>query len=379
MGEEIRVGLVGLGYIGRIHAQAYAHLPLLFGEEAVNAKLHCILRTHSGDEPRLIAALGHPLETSSLSTFNDQEPNLVDICSPNAFHLQQIKDVLPTKPHLYCEKPIGLNLAEAREIAALSAAAQVLTHTAFVYRYYPAVRALKALLAAGALGEIYNFRMHYFHNSYMDPARPISWRLKRAIAGGGALADLGIHLIDMLLYVLGEVQWVRCTTDTFIRQRPIKSGSLEMEIVDVDDWALCMVGLACGSRGVLEVTRLSGGAGNSLRFEIFGSLGSASFDLGQPEHACYYDQKRHQMIIGEHTLPPLKDERPLASILPPHKMSMGHFRDAHAASIYDFLLDIQEGKESSANFHQAVKAQEVLEAAYRSAETDGGKVQLPLP
>jgi predicted dehydrogenase len=140
-----------------------------------------------------------------------------------------------------------------------------------------------------------------------------------------------------------------------------------------------MMGLESGPQGVLEVTRLSGGMGDSMRFEVFGSLGSAVFDLSQPTHASYYDQKRRQTMTGDQDFPTPEGERPLSQIMPAPKMSMGFFRDAHSASIYDFLLNIREGKTSSADFQAAAKAQEILEAAYGSAKNNGEKIQLPLP
>jgi len=379
MDKQIRVGIIGLGFIGKVHAAAYTAIPQLFGEGAVKAELAAVLRTHTGDEPSLIASLGNPLETTDMRAFINQDLDLVDVCSPNNFHLQQIKDVLHAKPHIYCEKPIALDLAQAREMKHLAHEAGVLTHTAFTYRYYPAVRQLKSILSAGVLGEVFNFRVHYFHNSYMDPLRPISWRLKWATSGGGALADLGIHVIDMLRYFLGEVQWVRCETDTFIKSRPLKAGSNEMSSVDVDDWALCNIGLESGPRGVLEVTRMSGGVGDSMRFEVYGSKGSAVFDLSQPDHVLFYDQGLKNTSFGHLDLPTPEGERPLAHIYPSHKLTMGHFRDSHTASIYDFLLNIREGKHSSTDFHAAVKAQEILEAAYLSSRNDGEKIQLPIP
>lgn len=378
MKDQIRVGIIGLGFIGKVHAGVYAALPQLFGENAVNAKLVAALRTHSGNDPDLMASLGKPLETTDMREFLSQDLDLVDICSPNAYHLPQIQEVLKHKTHIYCEKPIGLDLAQALEISRLADAAGVLTHTAFTYRYYPGVRQLKSILAAGVLGEIFNFRVHYFHSSYMDPFRPISWRLKWATSGGGALADLGIHIIDMVRFILGDVNWVRCITNTFIKQRPVKAGSNEMDSVDVDDWALCMLGLESGPQGVLETTRYSGGLGDYMRFEVFGSRGSAIFDLNQPSHASFYDHKRKQTIFGHLDFPTPECERPLSQIVSVPKLSVGFFRDAHTASIYDFLLNIREGKKSSSDFHTAVKAQEILEASYMSAKNDGEKIQLPL-
>ena len=248
------------------------------------------------------------------------------------------------KVHLYIEKPLGLNLVHARKIAAAARNAGILSHTAFMMRYFPGVQQAKAVIASGALGEIYNFRAQYFHNSYMDPKRPTSWRLQNALSGGGALADLGVHIIDMMRYLMGEASWVQCRTRTFISQRPDLPGSNRTVPVDVDDWALCTIGLENGAQGCIEVTRLSGGLGNSTRMEVFGSQGSVVFDIDHPLRCAYYD----------------------------------HFVDAHTACIYDFLLRIRAGKPSSLNFDDAVKTQEILEAAYLSASQDSDTIQLPL-
>ena len=111
--------------------------------------------------------------------------------------------------------------------------------------------------------------------------RPISWRLQKAVSGGGALADLGIHMIDMANYLLGEAAWISCRTRTFIAARPTAAGSSQMAPVDVDDWALCLLGMKNQAEGSIEVTRMSGGLGDSCRIEIFGSKGSVEIDFSQ--------------------------------------------------------------------------------------------------
>lgn len=377
--EKIRVGIIGLGFIGKIHAMTYHALPQIFGKNCPKARIAAVLRTHTGDQKDFLDSLGSPLETTRMEEFLGQDLDLVDICSPNFYHQDQVINVLHKKPHIYCEKPLGFNLEHARRMTAAAEIAGVLTHTAFTYRYLPAVWQAKAILASGMLGEIFNFRAHYFHNSYMDPLRPISWRLQKAIAGGGALADLGIHIMDMTRFLLGDVDWIRCNTRTFIKQRPAQAGSQQMANVDVDDWANCMLRMKNGAVGALEVTRLSGGMGDSTRMEIFGSRGSVIVDIQQPEKASFDDQYRKRHISSPEDFPNPPGERPLIQIYPPRKLSMGHFRDSHTASIMDFLLNIQEKKESSANFRNAEKAQEILEAAYLSAQSDGEKITLPLP
>ena len=377
--SHLRVGIIGFGNIGKVHAHCYQSIPHCFTEPKVQAQIVSVLRSGLGRDAEILRSLGSPLETTSMEEFLSQDLDLVDICSPNGFHNEQVKAALDKRVAVYCEKPLGLNLDQARESTQAAKKTGVLTHTAFTMRYVPAVEQAKAILAAGVLGEIFNFRIHYFHNSYMDPARPMSWRLRKATSGGGSLADLGIHMIDMVGYLLGDVSWVKCRTRTFIVQRPVAAGSSQMAPVDVDDWALCMLGLKNQAEGTIEVTRMSGGMGDSCRIEVFGSQGSIEIDYSQSGSVKYYDQRRKQYQLGSQGFPAPTGERPLGEVLPLPKFSLGWFKDTHLGSIFNFLLNIHEHKESSANFDAALKAQEILEAAYLSAGRNTEKINLPLP
>ena len=167
--SPLRVGIIGFGYIGKVHAHCYQSLPHCFPESKIQAQIVSVLRSGLGRDAEFLRSLGSPLETTSMEEFLSQNLDLVDICSPNEFHHEQVKAALEKGLAIYCEKPLGLNLDQARESALAAKSAGVLTHTAFTMRYVPAVQQAKAILAAGALGEIFNFRIHYFHNSYMDP------------------------------------------------------------------------------------------------------------------------------------------------------------------------------------------------------------------
>lgn len=376
--KKIKVGLIGLGFIGKVHAQAYRSIPFCFPEAPVEVEIAAVLRTSTGRDQEFLASLGNPFVTTDTDAFYAKGLDLVDICTPNYLHLEQAREAAQHGCHLYIEKPLGLNLDHARQIASAADEAGVLTHTAFMKRYYPAVRQAKAIIAAGLIGKITNFNVQYYHNSYMDPLRPISWRLKQAPSGGGALADLGVHIIDMARYLLGEADWVRCHTRTFIKQRPVVKGSKEMDVVDVDDWALCTVGMQSGAIGTIETTRMSGGLGDRNRIEIFGSAGSVVVDLDDPLHCRYYDQFTQRTHFGALNLELPDGERDTKRFWPPAKMSLGSFLDAHTACIIDFLHCINDGQESMVNFQDAVRTQEILESAYRSAQKDAEKITLPI-
>jgi predicted dehydrogenase len=376
--KTLNVGLIGLGFIGKVHAHAYESIPYCFSNPKVNARLAAVLRSGTGRDQELLKNLGGPLETADPAEFFAQDLDLIDICSPNYLHLEHIIAAADKKRHIYCEKPLALNLKEAHLMVDKTNQAGVLTHSAFVMRYYQAARQARAILASGALGEIYNFRAYLFHNSYMDPQRPISWRLQHALSGGGALADLGVHCIDFVRNLLGDAEWVQCRTRTLISSRPKSAGSSEMMPVDVDDWALCTLGMKNGAQGVVETTRMGGGISDTSRLQVFGSRGSLEIDFLRPHNVLYYDLKRKQTLSGAQDFPAVEGERPMSEIYPPAKLTLGDFNDTHFASIMDFLLNIQENKPSALNFESALKAQEILEAAYLSAGRNGETIQLPL-
>jgi predicted dehydrogenase len=378
MPERLNVGLVGLGYIGKIHATAYKNIPLCFSEPPVTANLQAVLRSQLKTELALMDELGIELRTTDPQAFYAAPLDVVDICTPNVLHLDQATAAIQHNLPVYCEKPLAMDLAEARRMAAMAREAGVLTHVAFVLRYVPAVQQMKALLEADAIGEVLNFRAIMFHSSYLDPQRPMSWRLRDSDSGGGAFADLGAHLIDLTHYLLGSVQSVSAWMRTVIKERPKAKGSEERERVDVDDWAHCRLILEDGIPGHLEATRMAAGASEATVFEVYGRKGSLHFRIAEPSHVNFYDLETGRWNVGAIDAPEPSGERPLKELWPSGKYSQGLMTDAHLASAYDFLQCIVEGKPSNLGFDAGLAVQEVLEASYRSADRGGEQIDLPL-
>lgn len=374
----INIGLIGFGFIGKLHAKAYQSIPYCFPDSEVCADIKAVLRTKTSEDSQFTKALHIKKVTSDPDVFFSQSLDLVDICTPNMLHLDQVQEALKHVKNIYCEKPLGRSLSEARSMFESSQKPDVRTHTAFTTRYIPAFRQMKAIIENGGIGEPYHFHAHWFHSSYLDPKRPMSWRLRKADSGGGALADLGIHLFDQIRFMMGEMDWVQCNTRTFITRRPVYAGSENFEIVDVDDWALCTMGMKCGATGSVEVTRVSGGSSESNEFEIIGSQGTVKVNLDNPLSAQYFNARRNQWLVGVQDFPPPVGIRPIEKLWPPSKQSLGFGLNDHMASELDFLLNIEEKKESSLNFATALAAQEILEAAYISASKHGARISLPL-
>jgi len=374
----LNIGLIGFGFIGKLHANAYHSIPYCFAHPAVTAHIQAVLRSNPGGDQEFIRSLNIDMVTSQVEEFYSQPLDAVDICTPNVFHREQALEAIRQKKHLYCEKPLGRTLADAQAIAESARKSGLITHSAFMMRYVPAIRQMKSIIENGGIGQPYHFRAHMVHSSYLDKLRPMSWRLRHAAAGGGALADLGIHMMDLIRFLLGEVAWVQCQTRTFITERPTAAGSATMETVDVDDWALCNLGMQNGSTGFIETTRISGGTSESSGIEIIGSQGTVKVDFENQMAVDFFDAKRKQWLIGPQDFPPPTGLRTIEQLWPASKQSLGYMLNAHLASAYDFLQCIQENKPSMLNFDTALAAQEILEAAYLSASKSSQRINLPL-
>jgi predicted dehydrogenase len=373
--KKLNLGLIGFGYIGKIHTLAYRAIPLCHPQPAVMANLKALLRSRLDTDVEAMQEASFEMATSSPDEFFAQPLDIVDICTPNELHLEQCQRAFQAGMAVYCEKPLASTLKEARILAEGARKSGVITQVAFVMRYLPAIRQMKALIEAGELGQVFQFRAHMFHGSYLDPDRPMSWRLRRSQSGGGAFMDLGAHLVDMTHYLLGSVASVRATMRTLIGERYTSKGSERKEKVDVDDWMVATLELSSGAVGVIEVTRMAAGASQASGFEVYGSQGALIYTESNPDSVRYYNLKRGEWVNGPAKVPLVVGERPIEQLWPSGKYSQGFMTNAHLAAEYDLLLNVAEKRPSQIDFKAAADAQAVIEAAYLSAER-GGEVYI---
>lgn len=378
MTKKIRLGLIGLGYIGRIHVLAAQSSLLCHSELPVEVEYVSLLTTNPEKNEPLARAVGISHVTSDLEAFLD--PNhidAVDICTPNNLHFHQAQAALSRGFPVYLEKPMTVNSEEAGILLELARSRKLANQVALTYRFYPAVIRAKAYIEQGIIGDVISARAHLFHSSYLNPLRPTSWRLQRDKSGGGALADLGVHMMDALLYLVGDVKSIRASVKTVVGERPAASGAPEKVPVDVDDWAMVELEFCSGAVGVLEASRVFSGRDGSF-IEVFGTRGSVVVDGNDPDWPTV-----HVFETGTHsrglpvTLDPLKKE--ILSLVPGPKMSVGPMVNSHMASLLRFGLAVQRGEvtyNGAPDFAAGYRCQVLLEAAYDSAESGGTRVNV---
>lgn len=369
--DTIGIGMVGCGMIGRVHALGYRDLALMYPGQlpAVHLTAVCTSRPETACAAAAEAGFGAWC-TDLAELLARDDVDVVDCVAPNYLHHRVVLAAIAAGKHVYCEKPLALDGAQAREIAHAAGRGGVWVGMVFNYRFVPAVMRARQLAEAGALGEVYSFRAAYLHSGYQDPLRPMSWRLRREQAGGGALVDLGSHAIDLIRHLLGEFAAVRATACTYIKERPARKGAAEMEPVTVDDAAWLQARLVSGAVGTIEASRFATGMVDDLRFEIHGERGALRFGLMDPNWLYWYDATRPGGAFGGErgwTRLETVQHYPGAAV-PPARAPVGWARTL-AENQAAFLRAVARGERPQPDVTDGLRVQLVLDAAYESART----------
>jgi predicted dehydrogenase len=384
MERQLRVGMVGYAFMGAAHSQAWRTVNRFFDLPlAVRMSVVC-----GRSEPAVAdaaARLGWAAHTTDWrSVVEDPEIDLVDICSPGDTHAEIALAALAAGKHVLCEKPLANSVAEATEMAAAATRTTgVRVMCGFNYRRTPAVALMRQLVAEGRIGTLHHVRAVYLQDWIVDPAFPLVWRLRKEIAGSGALGDIGAHIVDLTQFVTGRaITSVSALTSTFVRSRPLPSESSGLAAaglsadrdgtafgeVTVDDAALFLAQLDGGAVATYEATRFATGHKNGLRIELNGSAGSLVFDFERMNELAFYDRARPGREGGFTRILVTESDHPfMAAWWPPgHGIGYEH-TFTHQAR--DLIAAIAAGEDPAPSFADALGVQLVLDAVERSARS----------
>lgn len=369
--KKIGIGLIGYGGIGKIHTLSYKDIGMYYPGHLPEIDLAAVCTSKPETAQKAAREGGfRKWYTEAAELIQDDDITIIDCSLPNFAHKSVLLQAIAAGKPIYCEKPLAMNAAEAREITVAAQQAGVPIGMTFNYRFLPAIMRAYSLIQDGALGQIYRFQAEYLHTGYEDPQRPLSWRLDHAKSGGGALADLGAHAIDLMRYLLGEFEAVRALTRTFVFERPLKSGVQKTGKVTVDDAAWLQVHLQNGGIGTIEASRFATGILDELRFEVCGEKGALRFNLMDGNWLYWYDAARKGGDFGGERgwqrLDTLQ-QYPGASL--PTPRSIIGWQRPHAENQYQFLKAIVAGESFQPSVLDGLRTQLILDAAYTSAAT----------
>lgn len=365
--RELGVGMVGYGFMGRVHTLAYRSIPLYYDPPPLNVRLVGVATAHKETAEKARTA-GYEFSTTNWRELLERDDiHIINCCVPNKFHYEILIEAIKAGKHIYCDKPLARNLREAEEITDSARRATAKYRMAFQYRFLPATLRAKQLIKEDFLGEVFHFRACYLHAGYIDRERPMSWRLDKELSGGGALLDLGSHIIDLMRYLLGEFEEVSARTETFIKERPSPEG---MKPVNVDDFVGMQVRLKSGAVGYVEASRFATGAQDDLRFELHGSKGALRFNLMEPNWLYAYSAEDPDGDYGRfrgYKQIECVQRYPKPAVIPAPRLSIGWVR-AHIHSLYQFLKHIAEDTKPEPDFEDGLQVQKIIERTYESAE-----------
>ncbi len=367
--KPISIGLIGYGGIGRVHALAYRAIPFYYGLPAATVKIVGVATTRAASAQKAAQEIGCEFWTADYRELLARgDIDVVDVTTPNHAHAEIVIAAAQAGKHIYCEKPLAMTVAEGQRMVNAAAQAGVKTQMTFNLRFFPAVARARQLIERGFLGNIFSFRGRYYRSSYIAADKPLAWRLRKDVSGGGALFDLGSHILDLIYYLLGDYSAVQATVDTLIKARPVAAGASETAPVDVDDIALLHVRMADGTLGLIETSRMGTGFTNDLPVEIFGDKGAIRFNLADPAWLEVYDVRDADSPLGG-----MRGFRKIEAVgrypgakSPDWTMAPG-FERSHAECQYQFLKAIAEDRPAAPSLADGLHIQAVMEAAMRSS------------
>jgi predicted dehydrogenase len=376
MVSTLGVAVVGFGWMGRVHTQAYVRVPHHFPRLPLRPELITVADEVPGRAEEAAGQYGFATAVRDWREIAaDPRVRAVSIAAPNFLHREIGVAMAQAGKHIWIEKPVGLTAEDARAVADAVAKAGVQSTVGFNYRNAPAVAAARELIASGEIGTVTHVRIRLFSDYAAHPESALTWRYERERGGSGVLGDLASHGVDLARFLLGEIASLAADTAVFVPERARPTGATaghtrsaggELGPVENEDYVSCLLRFASGARGVLEACRVSVGEQNNYGFEIHGTKGAVSWDfrrmgeLGVSRGASYQDQPVSTLYVG-----PGHGE--FAAFQPGSANAMG-YDDLKVIEAHTFLRSVAEGTPYGATLDDAVHSAAALDAMSRSAE-----------
>ena len=359
---QVRVGIVGYGLMGRAHCYGYRVAPMLR-----RLPVTPVVTVLSGRDAAAVAAAaaayGVPEHVTSWRSLVERDDvDIVDICTPPGTHAEIAGAAAAAGKAVLCEKPLAATYEQARSATAAVTAAGVRNAVGFNYRRLPALALMHRMVTGGAVGEPRLWRASFLSDEFADPATPFDWRFDRAM-GGTTIADLGSHLIDLALWMVGEIGAVCAQSQTFTRQRPRPGGGTAA--VTVDDASSALLTFASGARGVVEMARTAVRQPCDFTLEINGSAGSLVFDYARLNELWFGAADDDPPTYGMRRIRAEHPSHPYAADWWPIGQGVG-YGSTFANQAAD-LLAAWPGAAWTPDFGQGARVQAVCEAMERSA------------
>jgi predicted dehydrogenase len=372
--NQVRVGVVGGGSIAKAHVLAVRALRSYFGADGRNPEVVAIADVVPEAAEQAALAYGVERWTADWTELvADESIDLITIAIPNDQHEEVAVAAALAGKHVMSEKPLAHTVEAGRRMLAASREAGVVHSVNLNYRAIPAVRYARQLIEDGAIGEVVGVRGTFLQDWGLDPSIPRSWKFEKSRAGAGPMLSLGCHLVDLTHFLVDDITEVVATTTSTVTERPVPSGrdtyaaegGGEMAPVDIEDAGQFLFRTGTGVAGVLELSRIHSGRQNHCTIEVSGTDGAITFDYERLNELQVSSTKRlgggfTRVIVG-----PAQDGGLVWTL---GGLGVG-FAETIIVHMRELMEAVYEGRQASPSFVDGLKAQEVVDAALRSADT----------
>ncbi len=380
---SMRVAMIGYGFMGAAHSQGWRVAPRFFDLPA-DPRMALVVGRNADAVAAAAAKWGwEESATDWRSTLERDDIDVVDIVTPGSSHAEIAIAALEAGKHVLCEKPLANTVAEAEAMADAAARAAergVFAMVGFTYRRVPATTFARQLVAEGRIGRVTQVRASYRQDWLVDPQVPLAWRLRKELAGSGALGDIGAHAIDLAQFITGQrLESVSGTLETIVKERPLPADTSPGEVaslggaagsgtgeVTVDDVAMFTGRFDSGVLGSFEATRFATGRKNALRVEVSGTEGAIAFDLEDLNTLEFYDRTAPDDRQGFTRILVTEPSHPYVSAWWPAGHMLG-YEHGFSHQVVDFVTAIAESHQPTPSFADGLHVQRVLDAVERSA------------
>lgn len=379
MTKPLRIGMIGCGFMGRAHSNAYRRVENFFPELQYRPVLQAVCARDAARCHAFAAAWGYQSTEADWRRLVERaDVDAVDICVPNHLHREIALAAAAAGKMILCEKPLAMDVAEGEAMVAAVEAAGLPTMVWYNYRRVPSVSLARQLIEEGRIGRPYHYRAQFLQDWTIAEDVPQGgaalWRLDVAAAGSGVTGDLLAHNIDTAMWLNGPITRVMAETETFVKQR-LHQETGKVEPVGIDDACMFMCRFANGSMGLFESTRYARGHKALKTFELNGADGSLMFDLHEPEYLDFFEYRARESgeKVPSHTtgwrrIHVTNGEHPYMAHWWVPGLVIG-YEHSFVHAVADFLAGLETGVPAQPDFRAALETQKVCEAVLRSAKS----------
>jgi predicted dehydrogenase len=369
--KKLNVGIIGYGFMGRAHSNAYRKVNNFFElEHQPVLKAAC---ARNADNAKAFARKWgyETIETDWRKLIERDDIDLIDICTPNNTHAEIAIAAAKAGKMILCEKPLGMNGPEAETMVKAVEKAKVPNMVWYNYRRCPAVTLAKQLIDEGKLGRIFHYRAKFLQDWTINPDLPQGgaglWRLDVKAAGSGVTGDLLAHCIDTAIWLNGGIGSVSAMTETFIKERKHNLTG-KVEKVGIDDACAFLCRFINGSLGLFESTRYARGHKALYTLEINGEKASIKWDLHDLHRLQYFDHRDEGPYRGWRSIHVTDGDHPYMGKWWVPGLAVG-YETSFVHQVADFLDGLAKGNPAGPTFRDALETQKICDAVLASAKS----------